>query len=263
MNTFQIIMVSLILAAWIFLVWTMRKEKARDYAKRIDELAKTSDFASMKRILIKLIAGYGVITLCLLSLAVKNLVIHEITMFLIELMLALLLGGVRIFIYSKTLKWVLVGYAEFSFTFTEQDEADLWNNDDDGNFIAELSQYLHKKSWFGKKMDPLTEEEKIVYIVSTLEGEVENGGFSQFFQNTQNAFYDDIVSACLTVGAVKTSHICEHAVEIARLNLSEDEIDEKLDKECDNAFFSSEEDLNALCAAYARANRDKILVRKK
>ena len=51
--------------------------------------------------------------------------------------------------------------------------------------------------------DILNEYELTIYVTQTLESEVNNGGFIQFFDNAGGAFADEIVPAFKRIGARK------------------------------------------------------------
>lgn len=141
--------------------------------------------------------------------------------------------------------------------------AEIWTIPDANDLIIALNDYVAEKCEYGDRMDVLSAPERVFYIAQSLEMEVNNGGFSQFFYNSSGDFSGELVAALTEIGALKTAEICKKALaaygrelpadrdERCDLldELESDEIDELLE-ECDNAFYDYEDDLNALNHAY-------------
>ena len=117
--------------------------------------------------------------------------------------------------------------------------------------------------------DRLNEYERTIYVTQTLESEVNNGGFIQFFDNAGGAFADEIVPAFQRIGAKKTASICKKALQALGQGLPRDWEERRalLDKivddgvgelleECDEAFYEYPDDLEALNVAYVRKNAE-------
>ena len=144
---------------------------------------------------------------------------------------------------------------------------EIWNIEDTSNFVAELSMYIAEKCQFVDNMQVLSLPERFFYITQSLEMEVNNGGFDQFFLNSSGDFSNELVNAFLEIGAVKTAEICKKAVSIFDGKVPGDRDDrddvisnneefEAILDECDQAFFEYEEDLDALNYAYVMKNRE-------
>lgn len=159
---------------------------------------------------------------------------------------------------------------------TEQDGTSeamekIWQIEDPDNFIIALSEYIGIKCQYGDNMAALSDPERIFYITQTLEMEVNNGGFSQFFFNSSGVFSYELVNAFHEIGAVKTAEICQRAISAfdtdiptdrtARQDMLEayetDEVDEIL-YDCDMAFYEYEEDLTGLNYAYVLSHRESF-----
>ena len=118
---------------------------------------------------------------------------------------------------------------------------------------------------YGQNVDSLNEYERTIFVTQELENEVNNGGFFQFFDNSSGQFASEIVQAFIKIGAEKTAEICRKAVEAFGQELPVDweerrslldqiadaAVADVLDA-CDTAFYSYEENLEALNAAYIR-----------
>lgn len=118
-------------------------------------------------------------------------------------------------------------------------------------------------------LNTLNEYERTIYVTQTLESEVNNGGFIQFFDNAGGAFAGEIVPAFKRIGAKKTALICKKALEALGQELPrdweerralldrivDDSIGELLEA-CDEAFYEYPDDLEALNVAYVKKNAE-------
>ena len=136
---------------------------------------------------------------------------------------------------------------------------DIWSLTDKTDFVIAMYQHLNEKTQYGEDVSVLSEEERIFYITQTLEMEVNNGGFNQFFFNSGGNFSNELVEAFTAIGAEATAAICQKAIAaygceiptdwFARQDMMEklasDEIDE-IHWECDEAFYAYEDNLDEL-----------------
>ena len=155
---------------------------------------------------------------------------------------------------------------------TEQKPAsieEIWEIEDEYEFVSELSMHIAEKCNYGSNLDVLSDEEKVFYITQTLEMEVNNGGFWQFFFNTPQDVFCETAAALEAIGAEKTAALYREAVAVfgeelpngraARIKvLGELGMEEgyALLSPYDEAFYAYEEDLNALNYTYIQNNRD-------
>ena len=144
----------------------------------------------------------------------------------------------------------------------------IWNLTDTTDFVIALMKHLDGKAQYGDDMSVLSEAERVFYITQTLEMEVNNGGFSQFFFNSSGNFSNELVGAFTTIGANTTAAICQKAIaafgrdipidrderEEMLDELESDEIDEILE-ECDDAFYAYEDNLNELNYQFVMENK--------
>ena len=145
----------------------------------------------------------------------------------------------------------------------------IWNLTDTNDFVVAMTEHLDNKTQYGEDMSALSEAERIFYITQTLEMEVNNGGFSQFFYNSSGNFSNELVGAFTAIGANATAAICQKAIsafgrdipvdrderEEMLDELESDEFDEILE-ECDNAFFDYEDNLNELNYNFVMKNKE-------
>ena len=89
---------------------------------------------------------------------------------------------------------------------------DIWALTDTNAFVVAMTEYLDNKTKYGEDMSVLSKEERIFYITQTLEMEVNNGGFSQFFYNSSGDFSNELVGAFTAIGANATAAICQKAI---------------------------------------------------
>ena len=147
----------------------------------------------------------------------------------------------------------------------------IWNLTDTNDFVVAMTEHLDNKTQYGEDMSALSEAERIFYITQTLEMEVNNGGFSQFFYNSSGNFSNELVGAFTAIGANATAAICQKAIsafgrdipvdsderEKMLDELESDEIDEILE-ECDSAFCDYEDDLNQLNYNFVIKNKESF-----
>lgn len=155
---------------------------------------------------------------------------------------------------------------------TEESALDhIWELTDPLEVIFALFDHVWEKSGHGADLSALSGAERVFYVTQTLEMEVNNGGFYQYFFNPDGEFAGELVAAYEALGAVKTAQICQRAIDafggevpadrLARLEwmeqLERTEFDEILN-DCDMAYYEYEEDLLALTYAYVMAHRDEF-----
>ena len=145
---------------------------------------------------------------------------------------------------------------------TTQDSAKM----DADNFVADMCSLVCEKCEYGDAVEKLNEHERVFFITQTLEQEVNNGGFAQFFYNSSGDFSNELVDAFTKIGALKTAEICKKALTVFGSNVPTDkqereelldslECDDVLNK-CDDAFYDYEDDLESLNRAYITKYRD-------
>ena len=139
----------------------------------------------------------------------------------------------------------------------------IWAIEDTNDFVIALSDHIAQKCQYGEDMSALSAPERVFYITQSLEMEVNNGGFSQFFYNTSGDFSGELAAAFTAIGAHHTAAICQQAISAfgqefptdrdVRMDMLDacesDALDEVLEK-CDNAFYEYKDDLNTLNYAY-------------
>ncbi len=120
-----------------------------------------------------------------------------------------------------------------------------------------------------KDPEELNDEENVVLAVEALEREVNNGGYSQFFLNSSNAFAGTIVDALKRIGAKTAADVTARAIaavsarslDADTLDLvmaADDEVRDQALQACDKAYFETVGDLSEPLLEFIRANRKRI-----
>ena len=152
---------------------------------------------------------------------------------------------------------------------------EIWKIEEKENFLVEMDKYIAEKCEYGDSMETLNAEQRILYITQALEKEVNNGGFAQFFFNSDGCFGNEIVSSFEKIGAMKTAEICKKAISIygdkvptdrderEEILISDDEKEEErieaILNECDDAFFEYEDDLVELNYQFIINHKESFL----
>ncbi len=165
---------------------------------------------------------------------------------------------------------------EIDTAMTETKSIDeIWKMKDKNEFVISMYLNIAEKCEYGAAMQNLNDEQRIFYITQALEMEVNNGGFSQFFFNSDGCFGDELVSSFEKIGAIKTAEICKNAIsvfpdkvptdwETRQVFLTpddekEEERMEEIFNECDDAFYEYEDDLLELNYQFIINNKEAFL----
>lgn len=145
-------------------------------------------------------------------------------------------------------------------------EALLQTEDEPGAMLA-IDSYIVSLCEYGESIERLSEPQKVFYFNQRLEGEINNGGFDQFFFNSSGNFAHETMASLNAIGAHKTAALLKEAIdqfpnavvpkdqEIRRNLLAEmEETCEEAFERLDQAFYKYEDNLNALNLEYMRQN---------
>ena len=128
------------------------------------------------------------------------------------------------------------------------------------NIIVEIMSVLIDKHY--KEGRPLSEAEQTIFLISIYEGEINNGGFDQFFFNGGNTnsfdgkFAQLTVEALNKINAVKNAELVQSAIDAVsdpKYGANTDEESESLNK-LDNEFYAYPENLARLQLEYIKEN---------
>lgn len=156
-------------------------------------------------------------------------------------------------------------------------QGDIWEQEDR---IIEYHIFnaLNEKSNYGEEFSKLNEYEKVFLVMDELVMEVNNGGFDQFFDNTDGHYNDILVSSAEAIKAYDIAKICRKALAIYAKNVDAESVIEKrayhdsmeymqiykydpifpdLNK-CDDAFYASKDYITGLSVQYAKENKEQF-----
>lgn len=156
-------------------------------------------------------------------------------------------------------------------TFHKPEEAKrkdpIWGRRTINDVMVAMCNRLTKQSNYGENMEALTEEERVFYIATEVECEVNNGGFEQFFYESSGKFANDAVEALRTIGAENMAFFTEKALKAVggklpadtaeRIQFLKETINDEIREvfeECDRAFEGDPDDFNAIAYNYLLKN---------
>src|ERR1700722_134032 len=114
----------------------------------------------------------------------------------------------------------------------------------------------------------LNDDERVILAVEALEREVNNGGYSLFFENSTREFALIIAQALVRIGCPKTAEITQRAIDALHLaslsveaieaataadNVSEDDLNE-----CDQSYYEGTEDIAGQLFSFIKKNKNSI-----
>lgn len=248
-----------ILAFVVIAVLLLRNKKAKEakMEQDYDHMVKEGDFTGLKILFGKHFLLWGIFFLIALTISIVRIIRGEFSGWTM-LIVAGFFGyrtftlGRAFFAYKKAEKYL-------SYRLSEEEIASFWKEEDDIELVFRLYDYIQKKSYNFLKLENLNEVEKNIMILNDLEGEVNNGGFDQFFLNTGGKYNDSLIKALKAVDAPETAAICKKALDIISRGLLKDQELDLLDRECDTPYYEKSENLTSLIAEYARKNKDSLL----
>ncbi len=145
---------------------------------------------------------------------------------------------------------------------------DILGLSNDTTIVIEIGKKLWRKSKNDKNLESLNEYEKNVLYLEMLEGQVNNGGFDQYFFNSSGEYSQETSNALQEIGALKMLEILEQAIKVfpslpipkdteTRRELMQDlpkEINQKLN-ELDQNFYVNAENSENLVIEYVKKNK--------
>ena len=135
-------------------------------------------------------------------------------------------------------------------------QGDIWEQED--RIIQyHISNALCEKSNYGEEFSKLNEYEKVFLVMDKLDMEVNNGGFDQFFLNTEGHYNDILVPSAEAIKAYNIAKICKKALAIYAKHAEEESPIEELNP-CDDAFYASEDSITGLSVQYAKENKEQF-----
>ena len=118
----------------------------------------------------------------------------------------------------------------------------------------------------------LSNEEIVVLAIESLEREVNNGGYDQYFTNSSKEYVSIIIDSLNKIGSKEGLRITREAIDTLNIKgeITEEKIDEIMNEEnnelvdrlgeCDSKYYQEVGDLSELLFAFICANREKIVL---
>jgi hypothetical protein len=137
-----------------------------------------------------------------------------------------------------------------------------------GSLVLAFEQALDQRmAREGRDSLSLGAEEQVILAIEALEREVNNGGYSLFFENSTREFAPIIVQALVRIGCPKTAEITQRAIDALHLpilsveaieaTVADDKMYEDLN-ECDASYYEAGEDIAGQLFAFIKANKNTI-----
>ncbi len=144
----------------------------------------------------------------------------------------------------------------------------LLSSDDTNTSIIELDNFISELCSYGEDIDKLTEPQKQFYYNQSLEREINNGGFNQYFINSCGDFANKTIGSLLAIGANTTADILQKAIDrfpnkkvprdtderIEIVEQIEEEVNEVWE-ELDEKFLEYKDDLNTLNLNFVKQHK--------
>lgn len=162
-------------------------------------------------------------------------------------------------------------------TNSEQDEVEINHLDeilkleDETDIVIEIGQLLWNKSKDDKDFESLNSIEKNILYIEMLEGQVNNGGFDQYFFNSSGEYAHETLIALKEIKAPKMAEILNRAITVfptspipkdteQRRKYMED-VPENISEtwgKLDDEFYKYPENLAGLVIEYVKANKEEL-----
>ena len=250
----------IILAVVAIFLLLLRNKKVQEakMGQDYDKMMKEGNFRGLKNMFGKQFLIWGILFLAVLTVSVIRIIQEGNIRGWAELIVAGFFGY-RTFVLGRVYKSFKNAEKYLSYRLSDDEIERFWEEENDEELVSRLYDYIKKKSYSFLKVENLNEVEKNIMILNDLEGEINNGGFEQFFFNSRGQYNDSLIKALTAVNASETAEICAKALDIISRGLLKDQESDLLDKECDTPFYDKSENLTSLIAEYARKNRDSLL----
>ena len=251
------LIIILVVAAVFILLLRYKKVKEAKMGRDYDTMMKEGDFRGLKILFGRQFLVWGIIFLYALTVSVVRIIQGDYTRWTLFIVTGFF--GYRTFVLGQAYIAFRKAEKHLSYRLSDEEIENFWKEEDDVELVYRLYDYIQKKSLNFQKLENLNEVEKNIRILNDLDGEVNNGGFEQFFFNTRGEYNDSLIKALTAVNAPETAGICAKALDIISRGLLKDQESDLLDKECDEPFYDKSENLTSLLADYARNNKESLL----
>lgn len=147
----------------------------------------------------------------------------------------------------------------------------LLTSDNKNDSIIALDNFISDLCDYGDSVDKLTDPQKQFFYNQSLEREINNGGFNQYFVNSSGDFAHETISSLKAIGANKTADILQEAINQfpdKKVPKDRDTRIETVEQIQDNAqevwegldqiFFEYQDDLNSLNLDFVKKHKDNF-----
>ena len=125
------------------------------------------------------------------------------------------------------------------------------------DYIVDLWAYFEDKN-----IEEYTEEQLVVISVTAYDGEMNNGGISQFLTNSSNMFLPMLSNSLNQIKAIEHKKQLEDFIKNNKIDINNlESLEIENENDYDNEFYELEEEENLynLTLDYAKKNYDKII----
>ena len=125
------------------------------------------------------------------------------------------------------------------------------------DYIVDLWAYFEDKN-----VKEYTEEQLVVISVTAYDGEMNNGGISQFLTNSSNMFLPMLSNSLNQIKAIKHKKQLEDFIKNNKIDINNlESLEMENENDYDSEFYELEEEENLynLTLEYAKKNYDKII----
>jgi len=251
------LIIILVVAALFILLLNYKKKKEEKMGQDYDTMMKEGNFRGLKILFGRQFLIWGILFLYALTVSVIRLIQGDFSRWTMLVVAGIF--GYRTFTLGRAYFAFRKAEKYLSYRLSDEEIESFWKEENDIELVYKLYDYIQKKSLNFQKLENLNEVEKNIMILNDLDGEVNNGGFEQFFFNSRGEYNNSLIKALNAVNAPETAEICAKALDIISRGLLKDQESDLLDKECDEPYYDKSEDLTFLIAEYARNNKDSLL----
>ncbi|MCT1400976.1 DMP19 family protein [Paenibacillus sp. p3-SID867] len=136
---------------------------------------------------------------------------------------------------------------------------------EDLELLLAVGDKIHEK-YYETGFQELTESEQVIFCMMGLEGEVNNGGFDQFFLNSSSKYKVETLDSLRRINASYTASLLEEAIRVVEdPNLQGEKDDENTDIQSerlnvlDDKFYEYKEDLLELQLNFIKEHKDNFI----
>lgn len=134
--------------------------------------------------------------------------------------------------------------------------------------LIKLDEKVNTLSNYGEDLSKLTEPQKVLLFIESLEREINNGGFNQFYWNSSGGYAHETLAGLLTIKANKTAELLDKAnsewpgqsvpkdrTERHHVHATIEEQAANVWEACDSMFYDYPGELTSLLLDYVKQNK--------